>query len=821
MKRVTIQALQQFSAYVDGRTVDLLPGRTCEMPEDQARDFARAGLASIVVDNAAPTITATIPLSRVEHREPARREEMERDGVAAIIVNYNMPERADALAQYIKDHCQGVEVILVDNGSDQITAAQNTSLLLGQNVQTTAGWLMGLHYADALARKRGKGWFAYWFLITSAELIGGDPLAPMVELLKNDNNAVGVHPAVEADVIAWKHLLTRGGSKPRRVWMIDNIASLYRAEWFDSIGRFDPALKFAWGIDLETGYQARQQGRSLWVHEGSRVRKVTDIGYTLNRMGMSAQDRRVQAEANMEKVLASRYGAGWRDMMWNAHRDFAENEMISVIIPTYNRPDLLPRALESLKSQTYQNFEAIVVNDGGMDVADIVDRYPFARYIAHDQNKGLPAARNTAIRASQGGYIAYLDDDDWYYANHLETLVRGIRGHRAAYTNAHAVDREYGSEKERYVFGNDYSPDFILRQNVFPCNTVLHERALFDEAGPFDETLPNSEDWDMWIRISLITPWHHIPIATCAVDRTRPTMSSDRPAMMAVFDKIRSRYAGGKRQSPTAIDWETWRRPHPIGISGCVRVRNDAEFLRPAVISHLPYCDEIVLAVQPSEDGTESIAEQLAREYPKVRVVKYPLIPIYINDPAWETTPEDDPKSFVYVSNWALSQCRYSWIMKFEADVIALSSLGQVVTRIQASPHERRYYGRVVLNVAGPEYKLINATVPCNGGWDEGIMPNSPEYKFVKAGKYEAIHYAIGPHECVGWSGLHLKHAKKRYWGKINEVFVPFDRANVALAMEKWLASHTWPGTDNPRGEDCLFEDGWRAYCPPWGTDEK
>jgi hypothetical protein len=99
--------------------------------------------------------------------------------------------------------------------------------------------------------------------------------------------------------------------------MIDNIASLYRADWFDEIGRFDPELKYAWGIDLETSFKARNQGRSLWVDERSWIKKVTNIGYDLGRMKMSATNREQLAGQNMAEVLSGRYGPNWWERMLN------------------------------------------------------------------------------------------------------------------------------------------------------------------------------------------------------------------------------------------------------------------------------------------------------------------------------------------------------------------------------------------------------------------------------------------------------------------------------------------------------------------------
>lgn len=236
---------------------------------------------------------------------------------AAILTNYNMPERADALAEGIQRNCQNCDLYLVDNGSDLAHPAKHTTVRVEKNIQTTRGWLAGLDAAD----QSGTNYFAYWFLITSTEFVGDDdPLTPLVSLLRDDPNAVGVHPALTSDsTTAWSHLITRGGSQPRKTWMIDNIASLYRADWFNKIGRFDPAMVYGWGIDLETCYKARKEGRSLWVHEGSQVKKVTDIGYKMQRMNMSAQARRFLASRNMNDIMSQKYGREWQRVILHGY----------------------------------------------------------------------------------------------------------------------------------------------------------------------------------------------------------------------------------------------------------------------------------------------------------------------------------------------------------------------------------------------------------------------------------------------------------------------------------------------------------------------
>lgn len=232
---------------------------------------------------------------------------------AVIIASYNMAERADGLARKVSAMQADHDIILVDNGSAPEHIADMTSVRLLWNVQTTGAWMTGLAYADALTQMRGYPYTYYWFLITSADFPhDADVLAPMVAWMNEHPDAVGIHPALTPDsTTSWHHLFARGGDRPRPTWMIDNIASLYRADWFDSIGRFDSRMRYAWGIDLETCYWARMQNRGLYVDERVSVRKVTNIGYTMGRMGMTADKRSELAGANMREILSQKYGSDW------------------------------------------------------------------------------------------------------------------------------------------------------------------------------------------------------------------------------------------------------------------------------------------------------------------------------------------------------------------------------------------------------------------------------------------------------------------------------------------------------------------------------
>ncbi len=197
---------------------------------------------------------------------------------------------------------------------------------------------------------------------------------------------------------------------------------------------------------------------------------------------------------------------------------------VSVIVPTYNRPQRLKAALGSVLSQTFQDFEIIVVNDGEESVELVVrelDRQCRITVINHDRNRGLAAARNTGIRMARGKYIAYLDDDDRYLPDHLETLVTVLEkgSYKAAYSDAWRVHER--CEEGRYVeVGRDvpYSQEFsfphLLVGNYFPVLCVMHERSCLDEVGCFDESLFAHEDWDLWIRMAEKFPFIHVKKVT-------------------------------------------------------------------------------------------------------------------------------------------------------------------------------------------------------------------------------------------------------------------------------------------------------------------
>jgi len=242
-----------------------------------------------------------------------------------ILTNYNMPEAADAIAVGLTlagGSSEGLyDLYVVDNGSDLKEPAGSTTVMLPENCQTTGGFLTGI----AAAKKSGIDYIAYCFMITSMQWQKYIGVSDAIHLFEREPNVVGYSPTLTLDsTTAWDHMKHRnqepeGGTGllpfQRPTWMIDNICAFWRADWFDSIGWFDPKFTYAWGIDLETSYIARMQSRDIILDDYWQVEKTTDIAYDMDRMNMTALQRRTNAGAEMDKVMTAKYGDDWSEKM--------------------------------------------------------------------------------------------------------------------------------------------------------------------------------------------------------------------------------------------------------------------------------------------------------------------------------------------------------------------------------------------------------------------------------------------------------------------------------------------------------------------------
>jgi glycosyltransferase involved in cell wall biosynthesis len=184
---------------------------------------------------------------------------------------------------------------------------------------------------------------------------------------------------------------------------------------------------------------------------------------------------------------------------------------VSVIIPTFNRADLLPKAVRSVLAQTYQDLEIVVIDDASADCTTAaVHRLddPRIRYVRHERNRGIAAARNTGVANATGRYVAFLDDDDEWLPRKLELQV-GIladspRSIGAVYSAFEQVDMATGRRVAvvRPAKSGHILNELCLKNWIGTASTVCLKRECLDEAGPFDEKVTFGEEYDMWIRIA-------------------------------------------------------------------------------------------------------------------------------------------------------------------------------------------------------------------------------------------------------------------------------------------------------------------------------
>ncbi len=189
---------------------------------------------------------------------------------------------------------------------------------------------------------------------------------------------------------------------------------------------------------------------------------------------------------------------------------------ISVIIPTYNRIDLIGRALCSVYAQNDLITEVIVVDDGSTDRTVSLVKAKFPKVLVISQERcGVSHARNRGIEAAQGEWLAFLDSDDKWLKNKIRLQIDTIRKDpKTRFVHSDEIWIRHGKRvnpmKKHKKQGGYIFKDCLKRCLISPSSTMLH-RSIFEEFGEFDENLQLCEDYDFWLRITAILPVSYIP----------------------------------------------------------------------------------------------------------------------------------------------------------------------------------------------------------------------------------------------------------------------------------------------------------------------
>jgi len=183
---------------------------------------------------------------------------------------------------------------------------------------------------------------------------------------------------------------------------------------------------------------------------------------------------------------------------------------VSVIVPSYNRGYCIVQCLQSVLSQTFVDFEIIVVDDASGDdtraqVASVFDSR--IRYIVHDSNQGGAVARNTGIRIAQGEFIAFLDSDDSWQPDKLAKQIAALRRLGPAwgmsYTWLSCVDDD-GMETLRInpEFEGECFEEMLVSNFIGSFSNIVVRKRFLLEVGMLDESFRSCQDWDLFIRLT-------------------------------------------------------------------------------------------------------------------------------------------------------------------------------------------------------------------------------------------------------------------------------------------------------------------------------
>lgn len=211
--------------------------------------------------------------------------------------------------------------------------------------------------------------------------------------------------------------------------------------------------------------------------------------------------------------------------------------IVSVIIPTYNRVAYIQDAIHSVLAQSYQDYEIIVIDDGSTDgTRELLvdwDKEGVLKYV-YQENQGQSAARNHGICIAEGKYLAFLDSDDLFLSDKLDSQVRYLESHpgvglvHSSYIRVDERGNPFAFREPTRLSGWIY-PKILLHWSVLVAiPAVLVRTDILRQVGGFNQEMLRSPNEDLWRRIARLTPFGYLETPTCKIRRHAGNYSADQ-----------------------------------------------------------------------------------------------------------------------------------------------------------------------------------------------------------------------------------------------------------------------------------------------------
>lgn len=282
----------------------------------------------------------------------------------------------------------------------------------------------------------------------------------------------------------------------------------FAKKWLDRVGYFDEEFTHWGGEDNEFGYRLFKHGCFFRAVDGG-------MAYHQEPPGKENETDRAEGKKITINIVKQKVPYFYRKLLPITESQIYRVPLVTIYIPAYNCSDTIQRCVDSALNQTITDLEVCICNDGSTDnTLDVINRLyganPRVRVISQN-NGGIAAASNTALRNARGYYIGQLDSDDYLEPDAVELCLKEFLKDRSlacVYTTNRNVNPD-GS-----LIANGYNWPIFSREKLTTAMIVHHFRMFTSRAwyltSGFDEKIENSVDLDMYLKLSEVGPFKHI-----------------------------------------------------------------------------------------------------------------------------------------------------------------------------------------------------------------------------------------------------------------------------------------------------------------------